>query len=181
MSRLESAIRRLEAQRRCLDRAAAMIGDLPGPVVELGLGNGRTFDHLRERLPERAIFVLERDPRPHPDCWPSADRLIEGDFADSLERARSRLPAPAALAHADIGAGDPRIDAAVASLLAERLPALMRPGGIVLCDQPLASTALAPLSLPEGVAPGRYHFYRRLDRPDAAPTEEERRAKEEAE
>ncbi|MGH6887075.1 MAG: class I SAM-dependent methyltransferase, partial [Geminicoccales bacterium] len=48
MSRLDSFIRRLEAQRACLDLAAARIADLPGPVLELGLGNGRTYDHLRE-------------------------------------------------------------------------------------------------------------------------------------
>ena len=51
MSRLDSFIRRLEAQRACLALAAGRIGGLPGPVLELGLGNGRTYDHLRELLP----------------------------------------------------------------------------------------------------------------------------------
>ena len=60
MSRLDSFIRRLAAQRACLDRAAALIDEIDGPVLEFGLGNGRTFDHLRERLPGRAIFVFER-------------------------------------------------------------------------------------------------------------------------
>ena len=50
MSRLDSFIRRLQAQRACLDRAAELVRDLPGPVVEIGLGNGRTYDHLRRRL-----------------------------------------------------------------------------------------------------------------------------------
>ena len=58
MSRLDSFIRRLEAQRACLEYAAGQIRDLPGPVLELGLGNGRTYDHLRELLPEREIFVF---------------------------------------------------------------------------------------------------------------------------
>ena len=48
MSRLDSFIRRLEAQRACLDRAAALIAGIDGAVLELGLGNGRTYDHLRE-------------------------------------------------------------------------------------------------------------------------------------
>ena len=66
MTRLDSAIRRLEAQRACLDRAAALVRGVPGPVLELGLGNGRTYDHLRARLPGRDIFVFERAPPPTP-------------------------------------------------------------------------------------------------------------------
>ena len=48
MSRLDSFIRRLQAQRACLSEAAAQIRGVDGFVLELGLGNGRTFDHLRE-------------------------------------------------------------------------------------------------------------------------------------
>ena len=60
MSRLDSVIRRLAAQRACLEAAARLIAELPGPVLEVGLGNGRTFDHLREILPGREIFALDR-------------------------------------------------------------------------------------------------------------------------
>jgi hypothetical protein len=42
MSRLESAIRRLEAQRDCINWAAERIAGMPGHILELGLGNGRT-------------------------------------------------------------------------------------------------------------------------------------------
>ena len=66
MSRLDSFIRRLEAQRACLDLAARRSPICRGPVLELGLGNGRTYDHLRELLPLREIFVFERDVRAHP-------------------------------------------------------------------------------------------------------------------
>ena len=55
MSRLDSFIRRLEAQRACLDRAAELIRDIDGHVLELGLGNGRTYDHLRGLFPEFGI------------------------------------------------------------------------------------------------------------------------------
>ena len=51
MSRLDSFIRRLEAQRACLDLAARLIEGLEGEILELGLGNGRTYDHLRQLLP----------------------------------------------------------------------------------------------------------------------------------
>ncbi len=162
MSRLDSFIRRLEAQRSCLDHATRLIVDLPGIVVELGLGNGRTFDHLRERVGEREIFVFERKPDPHPLCAPDAAHLIIGDLADTLPLAEHRLPGPAALAHSDIGSGDAAASGEVAALVARHLPWLLAPGAIVVSDQPLASGLLAPLALPPSVAPGRYFMYRRI-------------------
>jgi hypothetical protein len=161
MSRLDTNIARLVAQRDCLDALAAAIAEVPGPVVELGLGNGRTFDHLRERLPEREIFVFERQPAPHPDCWPDHDHLIEGDFFDTLPGAPERLPAPAALLHADIGTGDPERNARLARWLAGVVPPLVTVGGYVASDQALDDPRLTPLPLPAQVPAGRYHLYRR--------------------
>ena len=80
LTRLDKAIRRLEAQRACLDWAVEEIAAIPGVVVELGLGNGRSFDHLRARLPGREIYVFERNPAAHPASTPSADRLIVGSL-----------------------------------------------------------------------------------------------------
>ena len=56
MSRLDSFIRRLEAQRACLNRAADTIRGIDGIVLELGLGNGRTYDHLRALFPDREFM-----------------------------------------------------------------------------------------------------------------------------
>ncbi len=89
MSRLDSVIRRLRAQRACLQRAAEMIRDLPGPVLELGLGNGRTYDHLRQTLPDREIFVFEREVAADPDCVPDAAHLLLGDIRETLPAAAS--------------------------------------------------------------------------------------------
>jgi hypothetical protein len=161
MSRLDTNIARLVAQRACLEALIASIADVPGPVVELGLGNGRTFDHLRERLPDREIFVFERQPAPHPACWPDREHLIEGDFVDTLPRARERLPAPAALLHADIGTGDPARNARLARWLSDIVPPLVTAGGFVASDQALDHDGLEPWPLPAEVAPGRYHLYRR--------------------
>jgi hypothetical protein len=161
LSRLDSFIRRLEAQRACLDLAAAAIRDLPGPVLELGLGNGRTYDHLRELLPAREIFVFERQLAAHPACVPDAAHLILGDIRRTLPAAHARLPTPAALAHSDIGTGDPERNAELAAWLAGALPALLAPGAWVIADQPLHAPTLAPLPPPEGVARGRYFLYRR--------------------
>ena len=52
MTRLDSVIRRLTAQRDLLNWAAEEISPA-GLILELGLGNGRTYDHLRTRLPDR--------------------------------------------------------------------------------------------------------------------------------
>ena len=159
MSRLDSFIRRLEAQRDCLGLAARLIADVPGPLLELGLGNGRTYDHLRGLLPEREIFVFDRHIAAHPDCVPDAAHMILGDIETTLPAALTRIGARAALAHCDIGTGDAAGNARLAAFLAGALPPLMAPGGIVASDQDIAiGTPVAP---PPGVAQARY-FIRRI-------------------
>jgi hypothetical protein len=168
VSRLDSFIRRLEAQRACLDRAAALIGDIaggvpggvPGPVLEFGLGNGRTFDHLRTLLPGRDIFVFERKVAAHPDCIPAADRLILGDVRETLPAARARFAASAALAHLDIATGEAATSRALATSLAPLIAPLMREGAIIVSESPLDVACWRVLPLPDGVRPGRYHLYR---------------------
>ena len=91
MSRLDSMIRRLTVQRASLDWAMGEIRSVPGPVLEFGLGNGRSFDHLRARLPDRDIFVFERSPAAHPASTPTADRLIIGNLEDTLPGAPERF------------------------------------------------------------------------------------------
>ena len=71
-------IHRLTAQRAYLNEAARRIKDLPGCVFELGLGSGRTFDHLRSLLPDREIFAFDRAISAHPTCIPDADHMILG-------------------------------------------------------------------------------------------------------
>jgi SAM-dependent methyltransferase len=163
MSRLDSFIRRLEAQRACLDHAAGHIASLPGNVLELGLGNGRTYDHLRERLAGRDIYVFERKVAAHPGCIPPDDRLFLGDFMETLPRAAAQLGQATALANMDIGSGD---EAASRQLARAMLPAvlqLLKPGGILISDQPVADAALEALPLPGGIKPGRYFLHRRRE------------------
>jgi len=159
VSRLDSVIRRLEAQRACLNRAAELVADLPGPALELGLGNGRTYDHMRSLLGDRPIYVFEREIAAHPDCIPPDDRLYLGDARETLKRAAARLE-PAALAHADIGTGDEALNRALAAEIAPLLDALMRPGGVIMCDQPMRRPRWTPLPLPDGIEPGRYNLFR---------------------
>ena len=160
VSRLDSAIRRLMAQRACLDAAAALIADLPGPVLELGLGNGRTYDHLREILPDRGIYVFDRRVAAHPECVPDDDHLFLGDVLKMLPRAAERLAGQVALVHSDIGSGRPEVDAPLAAALGEALAPLLRPGAIVVSDQRLAVVDWQDEALPKDVPAGRYFFYR---------------------
>lgn len=160
MSRLDSVIRRFEAQRACLEHVVAMIGGLPGPVLEIGLGHGRTYDHLRKICPEREIFVFERQVSPGAEVMPAPDHLILGDVRETLSAFAAQHPRAAALLHSDIGTGDARRNAVMAEALAARLPALMRPGSVVLSDQELACDGAERLPPPAGVAPDRYYLYR---------------------
>ena len=137
MSRLDSAIRRLEAQRACLNRAAGLVAQTPGSVLELGLGNGRTYDHLRGLLPRRRIVVFERKAMAHPDSMPPARDLIEGDFRETLPDAMAIIGEPAALIHADIGSGDSKATASLAAWLGPALAPLAAPGAVIVSDQPL--------------------------------------------
>jgi hypothetical protein len=163
VSRLDTFIERMQAQRACIELARALVRALPGPVLELGLGNGRTYDHLRATFPEREIFVFERQPAPHPDCMPDPAHLVVGDLRDTLPAARRLLPLGegAVFVHSDIGTADAARNARVAAWLAGALPPLLREGGIVASDQRLDGRGLEPLPPPEGVAEGRYFLYRR--------------------
>jgi hypothetical protein len=147
-------------QRDCLTYAAGLVASVDGVVLELGLGNGRTFDHLRGLLPERDIYVFERCVQAHPDCVPGPDRLILGDVREELARLRPRFAGGAALAHVDLATGDARSSDRLFAEIGELLVPLMRPGGIVVSERELRGTAWATVPLPEGVPPGRYWIYR---------------------
>jgi len=159
MSRLDSAIRRLEAQKRTLEWAVADLGRVPGPFLEIGLGNGRTYDHLREIAPGRDIYVFERCVAAHPDCVPPNDRLFLGDIDTTVPVAARMLGPVAVLAHIDIGTGEKEASEALVRRIAPGLDRLLAPGAIVISDQPIPSWP--PLPPPDGVAPGRIHLYRR--------------------
>ena len=159
-TRLDKAIRRLEAQRACLDWAGGEISGLAGVVLELGLGNGRTYDHLRQRLPGREIFVFERQVQAHPDTIPPDDRLILGNLEDTLPAARARFAGRAALVHSDIGTGDDERNRRFAEWLGPQILPLLAAGAIVASDQELGALAEFRTKGPAGVEQDRYFLYR---------------------
>lgn len=160
MSRLVLNIERLKAQRACLDFAAERIRGLDGPVFELGLGNGRTYDHLRAVLPGREIFVFDREVAAHPDCIPDQDHMVLGDFRASVPRAVERFAGTVALIHADVGSADLAADARKAAFLAPQFALLLRPGGLVAADRDVGFPGAEALDLPDDALSGRYFLYR---------------------
>ena len=162
MTRLDSAIRRLTAQRDLLDWAARGIAGLPGYVLELGLGNGRTYDHLRARLPERTIYVFERSPAAHPACMPPPDRLVVGDIFETLPRFAARVgPGSVALVHSDLGTGDDAGNRVFCRQLSPLVAPLLAPGGLLLADQPFDLPDCRDVCAEAGIERERYFAYRR--------------------
>jgi hypothetical protein len=165
MDRLEVMIARLVTQRAALDAAARLVAQLDGPVLEIGLGKGRTYSHLRSLFPEREIYAFDRDLHALPDATPPEGFLLLGDFRDTLTAMAEELHRPAAFAHADIGSEDRDQDAALARAIAGPIVALMAAGGLVLGDRALSHPRLREIDtpkveLPPGIAPWRYFTYR---------------------
>lgn len=157
MSRLESMRRRLTAQIDGINWAAETVAALQGDVLEMGLGNGRTYDHLRERLPDRRIWVIDRVLQPHPSCIPPADCFLEGE-ADAMLIRLAEKGARIVLAHYDFGFGIKEKDVAEGARLSPLIAPLMVPGGLIVSQQPL--TGFEKICGPETIAPDRYLFYR---------------------
>ncbi len=163
MTRLDSAIRRLTAQRDLLNWASTVIAPT-GLVLEIGLGNGRTYDHLRTRLPGREIHVFERSPAAHPDCMPPEGHLVVGDVFETLPLFTARFgTGSAALVHVDIGTGDEEANRSLAQRLSPLIEALLQPGGLLLGDRAFLMPRCRDISADTGVPEGRYFVYRRED------------------
>ncbi|WP_298849674.1 class I SAM-dependent methyltransferase [uncultured Ruegeria sp.] len=156
MSRLDSMLRRLTAQRDGLNWAAEQISGQPGDVLDMGLGNGRTYDHLREILAARRIWVMDRVLQCHPDSTPPTENFLQGEAEPMLQKlaAEGRR---IALAHYDFGRGIKHEDVAEAALLSPLIARVMQPGGLLISGQPLVG--FNQIKGPETIAPDRYLFY----------------------
>ncbi|MFD3190530.1 class I SAM-dependent methyltransferase [Sedimentitalea sp. HM32M-2] len=157
MSRLDSMLRRFTAQRDGLNWAAQQVAGQAGDVLDLGLGNGRTYDHLREILPDRRIWVVDRVLQCHPSCTPPARDFLQGEAEPMLNRLHDE-GARIALAHYDFGMGIKADDVAEAARLSPLIAQVMQPGGLIVSGQPLVG--FQPIAGPDSIAPDRYLFYR---------------------
>jgi hypothetical protein len=139
VSRLDSHIRQKLAQRDAIDLAARWLGDRPGVIVEVGLGTGRSYSHLRERFPGREIVCFDRRDVCHPRCRPPADCLILGELTQVLRdpRVHARLDRRVMLLHLDLGSGGPE-DETLPELVLALAHRWLVDGAIVLSDQDLS-------------------------------------------
>lgn len=166
MSRLDSFIRRLEAQRTVLDWATAAIAGRDGLVLELGLGNGRTFDHLRDSLPGRMIYAFDRQAKANPRSMPAAEALVLGDMEQTLPSFLRQHGRNAVLLHVDATTGRPELDAVALAWLPGHVAALAADEALIVSGSALDHPLLLATDLPAGIPDGRYYAYRRAATPD---------------
>jgi S-adenosyl-L-methionine methyltransferase len=165
MSYLDKFINRMMAQRICLDLAPAIIRDIEGPVLEFGLGHGRTYDHLLQNFPDRDVYVFEKVVSPNVFVRPADALLFEGDIHDTLKTALKRLPRKAAMAHSDLGLKDRDGAVPIVASIIQYLPSLIAPGGIYVSNTDISlvngriPSAFEPLDLAQ-VPEGQYFIYR---------------------
>lgn len=160
-SRLDLFIDRMVSQRACLDFAITDTAALPGPVFELGLGNGRTYHHMIHRIRNRPVFVFERAVASHPDSTPPDNRLILGDVRETLPASLNRFGATASLIHADLGGHDRKKNDAFARLVSPLIEPLLAEGGLMVSSDRMYFEALTEVPLPDNAVEGRCFIYRR--------------------
>lgn len=161
MSRLDVFINRMVSQRACLDFGIAETMGMPGPVFELGLGNGRTFDHMRANMPERDIFVFERKVESNPASTPTPEQTILGDVMETLPQALDRFGPTATLIHADLGGHNLERNDIFARTVSPLVEPLLAIGGLMISSDRMYFDALVEQPLPEGAIEGRCFVYRR--------------------
>lgn len=159
MSRLNLFIDRMVSQRACLDHAASLTADLGGPVFELGLGNGRTYHHMREVMPDREIYVFERAIASHPDSTPPDDHVLLGDVFETLPAALDRFGATASLIHADLGGHDAEKNVVFARRVSPLIEPLLAAGGMMVSSDRMFFEGLIEVDLPVDAVPGRCFIY----------------------
>ena len=165
-SRLERMIARLATQRALLDWAAERVSGIDGPVLEIGLGKGRTYSHLRRLFPDREIWAFDHEVHAPAHSRPAPGRILLGDFRETLPACWTEVGAPLALVHADIGTESRRADATLAQFVGSAMAPRLAPGGLLLGDRDMGCTGLIRLetpavALPEGIAPWPYFVYER--------------------
>lgn len=161
MSRLDVFIDRMVSQRASLDFAIAETAAMSGPVFELGLGNGRTYHHMREKIQTRDVFVFERAVASHPDSTPADEFLILGDVTETLPASVERFGATASLIHADLGGHNLAKNDLFARKVSPLIEPLLAPGGLMVSSDRMYFDNLTELPLAPGAVEGRCFIYRK--------------------
>lgn len=168
MSRLDIFIDRMVSQRACLDFAIAQTAHMSGPVLELGLGNGRTYHHLCERVTGREIYVFERKIASNPSSTPPEDRVFLGDVMAMLPVALQRFGPTASLVHADLGGHNLEKNDRFARKISPVIEPILAPGGLMVSSDRMYFERLQEIDLPDAAVPGRVFIYRQTGLAPAA-------------
>ncbi|MBP2293553.1 class I SAM-dependent methyltransferase [Azospirillum rugosum] len=160
-STLDRMIDRLTAQRTALGWAAGCVDGTHGMVMEIGLGKGRTYDHLRHLFPPRNILVFDMWARVPADLRPDADRLFLGDFRETLPAAAERYRGAVRFAHADIGSAKEEDEDGIRAWIGGLVEPFLAPGALVLSDREIGAgrAGWEPVAVP-GTEVWPYHAWR---------------------
>lgn len=161
-SKLDGLIRRMTAQADSLDWAAADRAPAAGDALVVGLGGGRTYDHLRRAAADRPVWVIERKAAAPAALSPPAALLREGEAETELARFAG---AGLQIIDYDLGVGDTAGDLALAAALAPALAAALTQGGVLLSTQPLrdpVEAGFAPTAAQTFGDPVKVWAYRRV-------------------
>ena len=162
MSRLDRFIKRMQAQRALLDQVCHDLNAgnaQAGPFIELGLGNARTYDHVRERLINRRIVVFDRSAAPKHGVIPPAADFYVGDIRDTVRDYVEAIGSTAAVVHADLGDGSAAYNADIQSWLPDACCQLLQSGGLVVSSTPLHDARLRQINGPPDAEAGGYTCY----------------------
>lgn len=159
-NRLDRMIMRLTTQRNCLLHGLALVADLPGPILEFGLGKGCTYDFLRSRANGRRIIAFDREIHCPSDCVPAPEDLVLGDFRDTVAGWRDRIGDMAALVHFDVGSDDLVADAVLVTWLSVAVDPLVTAGSVVIADRVMSNPRWRPLAEPPGGSDSSHFMYR---------------------
>jgi hypothetical protein len=143
------------SQRASLERASVLVTQLPGPALQIGWADGIAYDHLREVLRRRELFVFDHAIAATGDAPPDAEHRILGDPAETLPQAWERWRREAALVYLSFPA-----PARAAAELAPLVAPLLRPGAVVIAETTLELPGWDAIPAPEGTRDAREHLYR---------------------
>ena len=163
MSRLEDLISRFTAQKTHLDRAFSICHSQPGLALEVGLGSGRTFDHLRENLPDHQLFAFDYRVETHPGCEPSESQQVLGDISKTLPKFANDHTNQAILIHLDIGTKKYKDDIERYKKFIPSVFSMLMKGGVLVSDRPVEHSHLKPLPDLKDQGSWKYFSYSKVE------------------
>lgn len=152
----------MTAQRDCINHAAGLIKNIPGVVFELGLGNGRSYDHMRQTLPDRDIYVFDRQVCSLSSCRPPDEKIFIGEVVHTLIMAGEIFSKKGALLHNDLGTSDCEKYKKLMDEITPLLESILMPGAIIISNTPIHTDAWERISGPQGIKQEHYYLYRAI-------------------